>query len=731
ANGAIVLRGDQIGGRIAFAIADLGDFSGLIGTPLGGAVSGALVATAPDGPPGLALDLTGTDLVGAGASVRRARVTARMRDPFGDRRIAADLALAGIAAGRLAGAEANLSATGPIDALDVRLAASAPGFDRARLAARARLDAGASRVELSTLTAAWHGVTVRLLGPARIGYAPGLSVVRLRLGMQGAELTADGRIRPALGLTLRLSNVTPTLIDPFVPGLPARGRLDATATLSGTLAAPTGRLTLRGRGLGLAATRAAGLPPAALTATADLAGGRARIETTLSAGRATRLTLSGTVPLTPTGTLALAAKGGVDLAIVDPILIAEGRRIEGRLTLDARLGGTIAHPAIAGTARLARAMFADYATGIDIRDIAGTVAATGDTIRIDRLQGRAGPGTIAVSGNVGVFAPDLPVNLTIAARDAELPRSDLMTARFDSDLAIHGSAHGRLSAGGTVRFRRVEINIPESMPPSLARLRVVRAGASPPPRAMLRPNVALALTVSAAREIFVRGRGIDAEFAGRIHIGGTAANPVATGGFRMVRGAINMAGKTLVFTEGRIGFNGGSPENPTLHLVATNVTGSTTATLTIGGTVEKPTVALSSAPVLPQDQVLGALFFNGSTALSPFQLAELASSLATLTGAGPGTGDPLGALRNGLGLDQLSVGASASGSPTLQAGRYIGSRFYVGATQSATGGRQADVEVNLTKRLRLNATIGTGIANASGASRNSGPSIGLKYQFHY
>ncbi len=722
-------------GKITFSISNLADFAALLGSPLRGSLAGSLATITPSTPARLTLDLVGENLAAATVSLGRATLAASVIDPLGARRIEARLALSNIAAGGVSGASATLSAAGPMNALTLQLAAAAPSL-HANLSSTATVDPAAGQANLSALAASWHGAALRLLAPARIVYFPVVSVENLRLGMAGAELSAAGRIQPNLALTLTVHNITPALLAPFAPGLHAKGRLDAEASLSGTLAAPAGRVTLRGTGLGLASGLAAGLPAASLDATldlpGDLSGQSARIASTLSAG-ATHLAVSGNVPLATTGPLGLTARGAIDLAILDPILTAEGRRVEGTLALDARVTGTPSQPVIAGTARLGNAMLADYANAISIRDISGEIAAAGDQLRITGLEGHAGPGTIAISGSIGAFAPDMPVDLAITARNAELPQSDLMTARFDSDLAIKGALDGRLAAGGTVRIRRAEIRIPDRMPPSIAVLHVIRAGSKPPPPPAPGPDIALDITVSAPREIFVRGRGIDTEFGGKIHIGGTAAAPLPEGTFTLVRGRVSMAGKTLTFTSGTIGFNGGSPENPTLDLVATNTTAATTATMTIGGTAESPTVTLSSAPELPQDQILATLLFGSGTAsLSPFQIAELANSLTTLTGVGPSTGDPLGALRNGLGLDQLSVGSSASGSPTLQAGRYLAPGVYLGASQSASGGgSQAQVQINLTKQLQLNATVGTGPTNTTGATATSGTSVGITYQVQY
>ncbi len=151
-------------------------------------------------------------------------------------------------------------------------------------------------------------------------------------------------------------------------------------------------------------------------------------------------------------------------------------------------------------------------------------------------------------------------------------------------------------------------------------------------------------------------------------------------------GAISLAGRSLDFTEGRISFDGGSITDPALHLVASSTSGNVIATLTIGGTAHAPKITLSSVPPLPQDEVLAHLLFgSGVGRLGALEVAGIAASLATLTGAGGGIGDPLDKVRQGLGLDRLAVRNGANGSPALEAGRYIAPRVYLGARQSASG----------------------------------------------
>ena len=216
-------------------------------------------------------------------------------------------------------------------------------------------------------------------------------------------------------------------------------------------------------------------------------------------------------------------------------------------------------------------------------------------------------------------------------------------------------------------------------------------------------------------------------WAGELHIGGTADRPEPEGGFELIRGNVSLAGKTLQFTQGRVGFNGAG-FMPTLDLEATTVTTeNNTATLIIGGTAAQPKITLTSTPPLPSDEILAQLLFGQSTSsLTAFQAASLAAALAQLSGVGGGI-NPLDRVRNALGLDELSLGGSGSGPPSVQAGRYVAPGVYVGASQATNGqGTQASVQINLYKGLKLNTSTGTSSTGAGDAS-----SVGLTYQFNY
>jgi translocation and assembly module TamB len=653
-------------GRLVLRMAHLDELRPLIGQPVTGSVSGSFALD--NGNAHLELDARDAGLPGT-AQVARAQLTANVTDPTTNPTVDAQLTVDGARAGAISG-NARVNMRGPQNALGLSVSAGLKNIGGADLQANsaAVLDLVAKSIQLTSLQTNYKGETLRLLSPARIGFGDGVAVDRLRLGLRQAVLDVAGRVTPTLDLTVALRNVTADLARIAAPDLQADGNLQADARLTGATTHPVGTLRVAATGLHMRTGPGRSLPPASITANANLQGTSAQLDTRLVAG-SSHLGLTGRVPLDATGALDLRTSGAVDLTLMDPILTAQGRRLRGLVTLDGTVTGTANAPRATGTVQLANGDIEDFTQGLHLHDMQATVSSDGETVRITRFTARAGQGTLGASGSVGLTAP-MPVDISLTAQNARPLASDLLTAVLDTNLTLRGDVQGQLAVAGHVQIHRADIQVPDNMPASVAVLDVRRAGQKPPPPPAPGPDVALDLTLDAPRAIFVRGRGLDAELAGRLHVGGTTAKPIPHGGF---------------------------------------------------------TISLSSTPELPQDEVISYLLFRQSTAnLSPFQLASIAAALAQVTGVTGGS-DPLNRVRKGLGLDTLSVnggtGTGSSASPTVEAGRYVAPGVYVGAKQSTSGNQTgATVQIDIARGLKLQTDVGSG----SGSNN-----VGLTYQFQY
>jgi len=723
-------------GKLSLRMDRLDDLRRLLGQNIAGSVDATAEIADKDGRKVARLQLTARNAGLPGtADVERATLAASVLDPTTDPDVTATLDIAGLRASGITGT-AQITAKGRQAALALRLQTALSGVGGADMqaTAAAQLDVPGRKVSVAALQATWKSETLRLLDPARVAFANGVAVDRLRLGLRDAVLEVAGRVSPTLDVTASLSHVSADLARIVAPDLQADGVLEAQAKLSGTPARPAGTVRLSATGLHLRNGPAGGLPPAAVTADATLAGTTARVQARLSAGR-NAVEITGTAPIDPAAAMDLRARGNVDLALLDPLLTAQGRVVQGKVTLDATVTGTLAAPRAGGTLRLANGDVQDFAQGAHVADIQAVIQANGDTIHIASFTGRAGGGTLSATGSVGL-AGTMPVDLRLTAKQASPLASDKLTAVLDMDLALRGDLESQLAASGTIKIDSADIRIPEQLPAKVVVLDVRRPGQTPPPPAP-GPDIGLDVTLTAPGQVFVRGRGLFAELQGRIHVTGTAAAPQPAGKFELRRGEFNLAGRTLTFTSGEVGFDGSGKIDPTLNFVASSTNGSITATLTITGYASAPKIALSSTPDLPQDEILAQLLFHQSaSSLNGFQLAEAAAALAQISGVAGGVFDPLNSVRQGLGLDRLSVGGTQNGNgASLEAGRYVTRNVYVGAKQATDGTTQATVQIDLLKGLKLETDVGTGGAtSATGAAateNQNGASVGLTYHFDY
>jgi translocation and assembly module TamB len=652
-----------------------------------------------------------------------------------------------VSTGTLTG-NAQLDASGTMDALEVNLAAQSPdvGGLPAEVTSMSRLNMGAHQLELNRLEAHYHDQKLALLSPSKISFAEGLSIDHLRLGAQEAVLEVDGRISPTLDLRASVKQVKPDLVNAFVPNLLASGTLQADANVKGSTSAPQGEIHAEAIGVRSKSDVARGLPAVDLHSSARLMGNAARVDAKLTAGKTSQLTLSGNAPLAPDGALDLKLAGMIDLSLMNPLTEASGKHVTGQLSIDTTVTGAAANPEIGGTVRVAKGGVRDYTQGINLTDITATLSGDHGLLRIEMVTARAAPGDVIVTGTVGVLQKGIPVDLLMVAKNAQPIASNIVTANIDSQITIKGMARERLDVAGKVSVNRADVQIPNGLPPNVAVLDVRKPGRAPPKPSEKPLVIGLNLTLDAPRQILVKGRGLDAELGGEMRVRGTTDAPTVSGGFELLRGTFTLASSRLTFSQGTVTFNGAGLKNridPTLDFTAQTMVADVTATVRITGLADQPKIELSSTPDLPQDEILARLLFGVSASqLTALQVVQIGAALASLGGGGGGF-NPLEKIQKSLGLDRLTVsGASSGGAPgspakdngaSIEAGRYVSSRVFVGVKESTTGNTQLGVDVDLAKRLKLQAKLGNGQNSAQGTTPENDPgsSIGIAYQWEY
>ncbi|MGP9818833.1 translocation/assembly module TamB domain-containing protein [Salinarimonas sp. NSM] len=572
---------------------------------------------------------------------------------------------------------------------------------------------------------------------ARGAFTGERATVDSTLAVGGGRLAVSGSVpldpSGTIDLDFTARAIPLALARAAAPDLDISGTLSGSADLGGTFEAPTGSYSLDVDGLSLAQARDAGIDAIDVTATGRLTGDRATVDASIAAPPLGTLSVDGSVPLDPSGTIDLAVSGPVSL---DPLsrFLDPGQRVGGQAQVDLDVGGTFADPRITGGAALSGGAFRDDLRGIALTDISGRVSAEGDTVRIADLTARTpNGGTLSVGGSVGLRG-GFPATLTITGRDAQLLSSDLLTAVADLDLDVTGPLATTPTIAGRVDLTTLDVTIPDTLPTTLEPLPGTEH-VDPPPQAAARLALAreraareagaggapfdarLDLTVNAQNQIFVRGRGVNAELGGQLRLTGTTSDPIALGAFDLRRGRLDILGQRLDFTRGRLTFEGSLI--PSLDLVAQTSAEGITAQIAVRGPATAPRFELSSTPDLPDDEILSRILFGRAAGgLSAGQALQLAQGVASLAGGGAGVFEEI---RKSLGVDSLDISAG-EGGPTVGVGRYIADNVRLGIRAGArpddTG---VSLDIDLTDRLRFQGAVG-----ADGRS-----SVGVGYEIEY
>ena len=557
---------------------------------------------------------------------------------------------------------------------------------------------------------------------------------------QGRMLLA-GRYGTRTQLTARLDNIDLSIVQAAVPGLGLGGKASGTVDL----AMPAGGgLPIVNARIDIARfTRTGALVVSqpvdiALLGRLDDAGGDLRA--LIRRGGAIVGRMQARLAPIPAGNslserlFAAPLSGGVryngPAEVLWTLTGIAGQQVTGPIAIGADFSGRLGQPNVTGVARANALRYENDTYGTTISDIVLDGRFTQSRLEIAKFAGKAGTGTIAASGFVGLDAASgFPMDVRVNLGRAQLARSDAVAATVSGSLAITNSKAAGALIKGDLTIPEVRYQIIRQGAAEVPELEGVRRKNAPPvkPEASAAPsNWKLDIRLRADNRIFVSGMGLEAEWSTDMKIGGTATKPVIVGDLDVLRGTYSFAGRRFeLANSSKVTFDGGDMFNPQLNISASTTVESVTANIAITGRALAPQIAFTSTPNLPQDEVLSRLLFGSSvTSLSPTQAIQLAAALNSLRGSGGGGLNPLGKLRSATGIDRLRIlgGNKATGQGTsLAAGQYISNDIYVEVITDARGFTATQLQIALSKALSV----------LSQTSSFGGSSVNLRYSKDY
>jgi translocation and assembly module TamB len=548
----------------------------------------------------------------------------------------------------------------------------------------------AARIEV----AAEAGRTA-LAGRASIGEAEALRA-EATLAAPVERLSDLAALRAA---PLRLEASMPPLAIARAAGqaLPVGGTVSGRLSVSGSLAAPEARLDLdgkavevQGRPLGDLTAVVRHAPP---TSTAEVsirpvAGGSLWAGATVDAP----LGLAEPKALREAAATLRVTSDRLELGFLPALLPGLVRSASGRLTVDLAASGPLLRLRPRGNVRLEGGRLAISELG-DWSEVE-VVAALGDReIEVSRLEARRGGGR--VSGRFAVR--DLGTAVArlegkLALRQLTIARAGDDVATFDLPIELQGTLSDDLLDltatldAGTIRLPRKSAR---ALQPVTERSDIVeaeveaerarhRARAGEPGREEARRplEVRCRLVLPGKLQVKSERPAMNLELKGDSTWRFAAGRLAAEGTVEVVRGTVEpLAGRVFHVERARVTFPGGDVDSGQLDVVARFDNPVAVVTVTVAGTVAKPSLQFSSQPAL-DDAAIAMLIATGRTEMNlntsgvdPLTAEEASSAVV---------GAAMSAVFTGLVADRLPVDQLSLDTSRLRAGKYVTDKIFVG-----------------------------------------------------
>jgi translocation and assembly module TamB len=396
------------------------------------------------------------------------------------------------------------------------------------------------------------------------------------------------------------------------------------------------------------------------------------------------------------------------------------QQLSGAVALAADVSGQLNAPRLNGVVKATSLTYDNESIGTRITNIALDGRFTSDRLELTSFTGRAGDGTVTGNGWVSLAAAQkFPMLIHVEMNNARLARSDAINSTVSGTIDVTNSEADGGLIKGDLRLPLLRYVIVKQAAAEVAVLDGVRRKGE---EAITQSAIALPafwrldIRARADNQIFVSGMGLESEWSARLRVTGTTKDPRIVGDMKVVRGNYTFAGRSFDIDTGTITFDGGPVTDPEINLTASADVQDVTGIIKVTGSAQRPSIAFSSTPALPQDEILSRMLFGESVAnISPTEALQLASAVNGLNG-GTDYLNPLGALRSATGIDRLRVvGAdTTTGRGTsVAAGKYLTNNVYVEIVTDAKGFTATQLEVALSRSLSILSTTGNAGTGAS------------------
>ena len=348
----------------------------------------------------------------------------------------------------------------------------------------------------------------------------------------------------------------------------------------------------------------------------------ARLEQFHIVGENTDFSAHGTASLAAGNDLDLAAKGHLNLLLLQTL--NHNVNSSGSVDISLNVTGPVADPLLQGRVDISHGSlnYADLPSGLS--DMNGSLIFNKNRLQIETLTARSGGGTLTVTGGATTYQGQLNFDFSASAQEVRLRYPQGVSSTADAELHFFGTREASTLAGD-VTITKLAITPGfdfASYASSSSQSVVVPPATSPLYRVKLDVHVTTAPDLQMQTAI-ARLSG-DAD----LRLRGSAAKPALLGRVEILEGDINFNGAKYRLERGEILFQSPVSIQPVLDLQASTRVRDYDITVSVNGDTSKPlSVKYRSDPPLPEADIV-ALLAVGQTREQSAQLAQSNSAFS-------------------------------------------------------------------------------------------------------
>jgi translocation and assembly module TamB len=334
-----------------------------------------------------------------------------------------------------------------------------------------------------------------------------------------------------------------------------------------------------------------------------------KVESARLVGRATDLSLSGTIDLQRKNALNLRLSGTFDLASLRDL----NQDVYGSGTIETGVDirGPVAQPQIAGRMDIKDVTLNLAELPVVVSKTTGVILFDGSRATIQSLSGESGGGTVSLSGFAGYGGDALVFRLHADAHGLRVRYPEDFSTVADASLSLTGASDSS-TLSGHITVLRTGFNPRSDFSSILAKsAEPVR---TPSAQTGLLSNMHFDVEIDSAPDITFQSslaQGLQAEASLRLR--GTGTNPTLLGRINITGGKLVFFGTPFTVNQGSIAFYNPVKIDPVLNMDLDTKARGVDVILNISGPIDKLNLTPRSDPPMPLSDIVALL----ATGISP------------------------------------------------------------------------------------------------------------------